>query len=104
MGIIAGFHCDREPVGPALHFVVAGLVERVGHAECCAVSQGRGRHLSLPALLHHRTPQRIRFVGDTGVGQALRGDGIDGDEPALNLAATEKLRADLRKERLQEPK
>ena len=29
---------------------------------------------------------------------------IDGDEPALNLAATEKLRADLRRERLQEQK
>jgi hypothetical protein len=34
----------------------------------------------------------------------IYGVAIDGDEPALNLAATEKLHADLRKERLQEQK
>jgi len=32
----------------------------------------------------------------------IYGVAIDGDEPALNLGATEKLRAGLRKERLQE--
>jgi len=32
----------------------------------------------------------------------IYGVAIEGDEPALNLAATEKLRADLRKERLEQ--
>jgi len=31
----------------------------------------------------------------------IYGVAIDGDDPALNLTTTEKLRADLRKERLQ---
>ena len=56
-----------------------------------------------------REPQRV--LGDVEDGVVSRqeardiyGVAIDGDEAVLNLAATEKLRAALRKERLQEQK
>ncbi|TMA65007.1 MAG: hydantoinase B/oxoprolinase family protein [Deltaproteobacteria bacterium] len=54
-----------------------------------------------------REPQRVlRDVEDGVVSRQevrdIYGVAIDGDEPALNLGATEKLRAGLRKERLQE--
>ena len=56
-----------------------------------------------------REPERVlRDVEDGFVSRQeardIYGVAIDGDEPALNLAATEKLRAALRKERLQEQK
>jgi len=56
-----------------------------------------------------REPQRVLRDVEEGVvsrqeAREIYGVAIDGDEPALNLAATEKLHADLRKERLQEQK
>jgi N-methylhydantoinase B len=56
-----------------------------------------------------REPQRVLSDVEDGIvsRQAARdiyGVVIDGDEPALNFAATERSRADLRKERLQEQK
>jgi N-methylhydantoinase B len=56
-----------------------------------------------------REPQRVLRDVEDGVvsrqeAQDIYGVAIDGDEPALNLAATEKLRVDLHKERLQEQK
>jgi len=54
-----------------------------------------------------REPQRVLRDVEDGVvsrqeARDIYGVAIDGDEPALNLGATEKLRAGLRKERLQE--
>jgi N-methylhydantoinase B/oxoprolinase/acetone carboxylase alpha subunit len=54
-----------------------------------------------------REPERVLRDVEDGVvsrqeARDIYGVAIDGDEPALNLAVTEKLRADLRKERLQE--
>jgi N-methylhydantoinase B len=56
-----------------------------------------------------REPERVLRDVEDGVvsrqeARDIYGVAIDGDDPALNLAATEKLRADLRKERLQEQK
>jgi N-methylhydantoinase B len=56
-----------------------------------------------------REPERVLRDVEDGVvsrqeARDIYGVAIDGDDPALNLAATEKLRADLRKARLQEQK
>ena len=56
-----------------------------------------------------REPQRVLRDVEDGIvsrqeARDIYGVAIDGDDPALNLAATERLRADLRKERLQEQK
>jgi N-methylhydantoinase B/oxoprolinase/acetone carboxylase alpha subunit len=56
-----------------------------------------------------REPQRVLRDVEDGIvsrqeARNIYGVAIDGDEPTLNLTATERLRADLRKERLQEQK
>jgi N-methylhydantoinase B len=56
-----------------------------------------------------REPERVLRDVEDGIvsrqeARDIYGIAIDGDDPALNLAATEKLRADLRKERLREQK
>jgi len=53
-----------------------------------------------------REPQRVLRDVEHGIvsrqeAREIYGVAIDGDNPALNLAATKRLRADLRKERLQ---
>ena len=56
-----------------------------------------------------REPQRVLHDVEDGIvsrqeARKIYGVAIDDDDPALNLAATERLRADLRKERLREQK
>lgn len=80
MTVDARFRANAEPIRPAFQFVVAGFVEGVGDTKRGAESEGRSRHLALPALPHQGPPHRIRLTGAAGLGQTLRSDGVHCDK------------------------